>query len=91
VQLARRFSGDERRWVALASGECQTRARSRVWKSGMNRFIEAAIVASGPVPKREVMKWFAWPREEVEESLTALLARGDVHLVDGAALEPLRK
>lgn len=52
-------------------------------KSGFRHFVVAAIDASGPVPKREVLKWFGWPRDEVEQALTALLAGGDLRLTDG--------
>lgn len=41
---------------------------------GIRPFIRACIEAAAPVPRREVFKWFRWPRTEVDAAVEALIS-----------------
>jgi hypothetical protein len=50
---------------------------------GPQGLIAAAIAAAGPVPYREVLRWFAWPRAELERVLDELISTRVLRNQDG--------
>jgi len=49
---------------------------------GVGAFVFAALEAAGSVPVQRVLRWFAWPREEIAHAIGELVASGRVVQVE---------
>lgn len=84
VVIARPITVDNHKHVASAE-LWETKFKKPLSKDrGADAFVLAALRAAGVAPEREVIKWFAWPKDEIAAALRRLVAAGKATHVDGS-------